>query len=146
MCGKSAMDDSLCQWETDRGEDEQLWVVVPEAGSPVIIAYYAIEPDPVDLASSPSSHGEDGIVYLTLLATDKRYQGQGWGERLLLRIIYQMVALAPSVGANWLVTDALDADAHHFLLRRGFGFQVMPPPHRRLAVSMETLRELVRET
>jgi ribosomal protein S18 acetylase RimI-like enzyme len=118
--------------------------VVPTSGSHEIIAYYAIEPDPVELAHS-GSVCEDGVLYLTLLATDKRYQGQGWGERMLLRIIHQIVALAPSTGAGWLVTDALDADAQGYLLSRGFGFQLVPPPCRRLAVSVDTLRELVPE-
>lgn len=144
MCGKAVMDDSLLRWDEERGEDERLWVVVPEPGSHVIMAYYAVEPDPVELATpGATATCDDGVIYLNLLATDKRYQGQGWAERLLLRVIYQIVELPPSTGVEWLITDALDAEAQEYLHSRGFGFQLVPPPNRRLAVSIDTLRDLV---
>src|SRR5688500_7115040 len=86
LCGKVYMDDFLVQWESGRGEDEQLWVVVPEPGGWEVMAYYAVEPDPLDpMDGATAAVCDDGVIYVTGLATDLKYQSQGWAERLLLR-------------------------------------------------------------
>lgn len=68
------MNAFLDDWELERG---RLWVVTPVGRPSEVAAYYAIEPDPLELAAGKVEL-EDGIVHLTGLATARSTRGSAW--------------------------------------------------------------------
>lgn len=76
-------------------------VIVPEAGSSEIIAYYTLVTRTVETQSLPERslpRGEVGVILLGRLAVDLRYQGQGIGKRILLRAMADTANAAKRLG------------------------------------------------
>lgn len=118
----------------------ETWVVVPNPGSPKIIAYYTVAPDPVELGGDDDEDADAIVIQLERLAVDVSYQKQGLGETLLVRLIVQMLSLPPETKVKALNLTALDEDAKDWYLRRDFGFEELTAGSSYLTLPMDTIR------
>ena len=129
------------------GREGITYVVVPEAGSPEIIAYYMVSPDPLMVVEiEPDEEVEVNWVWLRAMAVASRYQRQGIGTRILGRLIRQTLDAAnrhPSIEA--LALRALDEEAKKWYLERDLGFrESYPPKSLTLDLPVATMRQLLR--
>ena len=87
-------------------------VVVHEPGDPSILGYFTLVTRTVEssvLEEKRLPHGPVGVILLGRLATDYRYQGQGIGKRMLLRVMAETEAASRRIGIYAPILDALDA-------------------------------------
>jgi predicted N-acetyltransferase YhbS len=59
-------------------------------------------------------------VLLARLAVDKRWQGKGWGSRLLVHALQGIAKASQRVGFEVVVVRAIDRSAVTFYARAGF--------------------------
>ncbi len=76
------------------------------------------------------------------LAVDRRFQGQGMGEFLLMDALHRAFEQSAGIAAAGVVVDAIDAGAARFYQQ--FGFVAFPSIAGRLFLPMKTVRELFR--
>jgi len=141
-CGKSSMNDFL----VDRGLSQasgETYVVVPHPQSPVIMAYYTVWPDPIELGWEEPDDVDASVIQLERLAVDTRHQRRKIGQSLLVRLIVQVVEVADALGIQALNLVALDEEAKAWYLGREFGFQELAPGSRRLTLPVDTIRLLL---
>jgi GNAT superfamily N-acetyltransferase len=113
-------------------------VVVPEPQAAAIMGYFTLLTRTVEAATLSEKRlpmGAVGVALLGRLATDRRYAGQGLGERMLLRAMAETETAARRIGIYALVVDALDEEARAWYLKRDFGFKPMRDDAQRLYVS-----------
>lgn len=60
------------------------------------------------------------VARLARLAVDRRYQGQGWGERLLIDALQRCSRLAKDIGMIGVIVDAKHAQARAWYERYEF--------------------------
>lgn len=75
------------------------------------------------------------------LAVDRRAQGRGYGEALLMDALARILTLAGDIGCAGVVVDAKDEDAERFYAKYGFvsvGAVAWPQP-RRMFMTMGSL-------
>jgi ribosomal protein S18 acetylase RimI-like enzyme len=103
------------------------FVLVPKANLTVIIGYYSITTcdvrvesfQPSDSKKLPRSHPLPA-GRLARLAVATRYQGQGFGEKLLIHAMRNFLSAQEAVGMCALFVDAKDEDAGNFYRKYGF--------------------------
>jgi len=130
-----------------QGPQSYLWdwtyVCVPIAGSPDIIAYYTLAPDPAVLLEIPAEDEvETETIVLKYLGVGVHYQKQGVGEDILLSLMEQIVAASaihPTVSA--LMLYALDDRAMQWYLSRDFGFQQVGSGAPYLILPVATMKD-----
>ena len=76
------------------------------------------------------------------LAVDRRFQGQGAGEFLLMNALHRALAQSATIAAAAVVVDAMDAGAARFY--RHFGFVPFPSIASRLFLPMKAVADLFR--
>jgi GNAT superfamily N-acetyltransferase len=59
-------------------------------------------------------------LILGRFAIDKKYQGQGLGEKLLMAAFSKVIDIAQDAGGYCLVVDAKNEDVKNFYLKYGF--------------------------
>jgi GNAT superfamily N-acetyltransferase len=125
------------------------FVLVPEAGSNLILGYYTLSSFGVDWGELPASLARKLPRYPLLpatligrLAVDRRHQGQGIGEILLMDALHRSWIQSTKVAATAIVVDALDENAVRFYRR--FDFIALPATPRRLFLPMKTVAALFR--
>jgi GNAT superfamily N-acetyltransferase len=146
-CGKGPLNRYLR--ETARqNADRNLGVtrvIVPAAAASRIMGYFTLLTRTVEADVLPEKRlppGGIGVVLLGRLAVDRRYAGQGLGQRMLLRAMAETEAAARRVGIYALVLDAQDGDARSWYLSRDFGFKPILDDPRRLYVTAAFIRQL----
>jgi len=99
----------------------------------------------VDAAIVPNRrklpNGSIGVILLGRLAVDKTAQGQGLGQRCLIRAMQQVARAAEDVGIFALVLDAKDDRAGDWYLHLGFGFEPLLDDPNHLYLPVATIRE-----
>jgi len=146
-CGKAPLNDFLKR-QARQNADRNVGVthvVVPEEGSPKILAYYTLVTRTVESALVPVKRlppGSVGVVLLARLAVDQSAQGQGLGRQILLRAMAQTEEVSRTVGVFALVLDALDEAARAWYLSLDFGFRELLDDPRHLYVPVKFLRQL----
>ena len=124
-----------------------------DSGRASILGYYALnahalEGDdlPAHLTRNAPRHGGIPAVYLSMIAVDHRYQGQGLGRILLADALRRAAMAADQVGLKAVILDVIeDGGAEITERRRAFyaamGFQSLPSRPLRMFISIETVRE-----
>lgn len=130
-CGRSELNDWLRQiarQHQDKGLS-RTFVAIQEEAPERICGYYALT-----LAEIEHRHLPDALrkklpdripgVRLGRLAVDRRYQGKGLGELLLVDVLMRAQRIHQEAGVVGLFVDALDERAAGFY--RHFGFLAAP--------------------
>ncbi len=120
------------------------WVAVPEPGAALVIAFYTISPDPVELILEYDEELEATVIELERLAVALEYQKQGVRRTLLVRVIRQTLEAADQYAIDALSLLALDDDAKRWYMSLNFGFQEITPGNPRLILPVATMRQLRR--
>jgi GNAT superfamily N-acetyltransferase len=124
-CGKPSLDP----WLKTRALSNQekgftAVMVVHEANR--VLGYYGLAPTAVLPATLPRSirtgQPPDPVPCLLLgqLAADQNFSGKGIGTGLLKHALQRCVMAANLIGGRALIVNAVDIEAAHFWMRRGF--------------------------
>ena len=122
-------------------------VLIPSAGSPVAVGYHTLSMAQVDLRFLAEKHRKGmprypvPAVRLARLAVDRKWQGQGLGELLLVDAIRRAVLAAQSVAAKLMIVDAMNQRAEGFYIQ--YGFEPFKSESCSLAASMDTLKTIL---
>ncbi|HLW78647.1 MAG TPA: GNAT family N-acetyltransferase [Terriglobia bacterium] len=145
-CGNASLDRYLKEQARQdlRRVCATTFVLTPERGSPSILGYYTLSSYGIDVGELPAEVAKKlpryPLIPATLLgrlAVDRRYQGQGIGEYLLLDALYRALVQSAKIAAAAVVVDAIDAGAVKFY--EHFGFVAFPSIASRLFLPMNTL-------
>jgi len=128
-CGEASLDKWLvadAETETRRGS-ARVWVWLDEAGR--VVAYYSLSASKVKRDNIPKSFGRGGpveipAVLIGRLALDRSLRGQNLGEVLLADALARIVEATKTVGARFVVIDALHGRVAVRYQR--FGFRRIP--------------------
>jgi predicted GNAT family N-acyltransferase len=124
--GFSCRSDPLDQYlRTQAGQDARKRVAAPfvlcEGESHAVLGYYTLSAISVDIGAWPENVAKKlpryPVVPATLmgrLAIDKRLQGQGAGEHLLMNALHRSLQASRQVAAVAVIVDAKDEDAVAF--------------------------------
>ncbi|PZO00245.1 MAG: N-acetyltransferase [Hyphomicrobiales bacterium] len=112
------------------------------ANGPRIVGYYSISAHSV-----PRDHLPDDIklgpyedipfLLLGRLAVDRRWQGQGYGDALIVHAFTTTRAAAAQIGILGMIVDAKDEKAAAFY--EGFGFRRLAGTQNRLALPISAM-------
>jgi len=78
-------------------------------------------------------------VLLGRLAVDRRAQGEGLGEALLVQALAKAAVAADTIGARAVLVHAASADARAFYMR--YGFEPSPTSDLHLIMLMKDIRK-----
>jgi GNAT superfamily N-acetyltransferase len=142
-CGVLALNDYLIEraLADQYGGKSQTQVAVR---GEQVAAYYSLAAGSVDVADAPErlakgqGHQPVPVVLLARLAVDRREQGRGLGERMLLEALARSALAADIIGARAVLVHALDATARAFYAR--FGFEPSPTHSLHLVLLMKDIR------
>src|SRR5437660_9005663 len=144
-CGNATLDRYL---KEQAGQDFRRdcatpFILVPRPGSTSILGFYTLSSYGIDVGELPADVVRKlpryPLIPATLLgrlAVDRRYQGQGIGEFLLLDALHRAVVKSSEIAAAAVVVDAIDARAAQFY--QHFGFVPFPSIAGCLFLSMKT--------
>ena len=123
-CGEPSLNDYLkftARQHMDKGY-AQVWVAVPEPGSPQIIGYYTLSMTSLMPSEMPGKASINKIpaILLGRLAVDENYKCQYIGARLLMHAQRSALLLSGHVGVHALVVDALNEEAASFYMKYDF--------------------------
>jgi GNAT superfamily N-acetyltransferase len=150
-CGNASLDRYL---KEQAGQDLRRgcaapFVLVPERGSTTILGHYTLSSYGVDVGELPADVVKKlpryPLIPATLLgrvAVDRRFQGQGVGEFLLMDALHRALVQSAEIAAAAVVVDAIDAGAVKFY--RHFGFVPFSAIGDRLFLPMKAVASLFR--
>jgi len=140
------LDVYLRKWALEnQREDMGRTFVLVRAGQPRVSGYYTISNSKIAKASLPleerfSANYPVPAVLIGKLAVDRREQGQGLGERLLMDALKRCETLSEQIAVRGVEVDALDGETESFYLQYGFQRLTDRPLH--LYLSMRVIRKL----
>ncbi len=149
-CGKPAMNQFLSRFAAKHADLglSSTWVLLEDvqAQKLPVAAYYTLAAATLHKASLPTTQSLPAypipVVLLARLAIDRKYQGQGLGEKILISALRHSVKLTEQgLPAFGLLLDVLDTDALAFYQRFDF-FEPLTDDPMRLFVGMERLRQV----
>lgn len=109
-----------------------------------VIGYYALSAGDVNREAAPERIAKGmpnypiGVIVLTRLAVDTRFQGQGLAAALLQDAFVRVERAADIVGVRAVLVHAIDGRAREFYLHQGFTPSPLEPLH--LMLAMKDLR------
>ena len=123
------------------------FILVEQSSPKTILGYYTLSAFSVDLGDLPAEVARKlpfyPVVPATLLgrlAVDRRHQGHGIGELLLMDALQRVNAHSSQIATVAVVVDAIDQNAVEFY--KHFGFIQFPDRHNRLFLPMQTIGAL----
>ena len=152
-CGTDRLDNFLKRTarKHQAGDFTRVWVAT-EGGKAKILGYYALnahslEGDdlPANLTRNAPRFGVIPAVYLSMIAVDRRHQGQGFGRILLADALNRAAAAADQIGLKAMILDVIEDGGHEITEKRrafyaAMGFQSLPARPLRMFISIETAR------
>ena len=147
-CGIPELNDYLRKFagQNHRKGLGSTYVLVPAEGEPIAAGYHTLSMAQVELHSLPESHRKNlpkypvPAVRLGRLAVDRKWQGTGLGEILLMDAIRRSVVAVQSVAAKYMIVDAKNKKAEEFYVR--YGFHPFEGDSHSLVAAMDTLKGL----
>ncbi|OGQ51648.1 MAG: GNAT family N-acetyltransferase [Deltaproteobacteria bacterium RIFCSPLOWO2_02_56_12] len=151
-CGNEILDHYLKELA---GQDARRrvaapFIVVAKTAPQTILGYYTLSSFGIDLAELPADVVRKLPTYpvvpaalLGRLAVDRRQQGQGLGEFLLIDALRRAFVQSSQIAAFAVVVDAIDEKAIGFY--KHFDFLPLPDRPNRLFLPMKTIADLFRD-
>mgnify|MGYP004712111985 FL=1 len=128
-CGEESLNTFLTEYlkRQHRGKFLRGYVLTTRETKPRILGYYTLSGSCFEKACLPSKTQQKRIPYknvpsvtLGRLAIDKRIQGQGYGELLVIHAMKTVYLASFAVGIHGLFVEALNHKAKDFYLKMGF--------------------------
>ncbi|HFF3788104.1 GNAT family N-acetyltransferase [Enterobacter mori] len=128
-CGEESLNTFLTEYlkRQHRGKFLRGYVLTTRETKPRILGYYTLSGSCFEKAYLPSKTQQKRIPYknvpsvtLGRLAIDKRIQGQGYGELLVIHAMKTVYLASFAVGIHGLFVEALNHKAKDFYLKMGF--------------------------
>ena len=128
-CGEESLNTFLTEHlkRQHRGKFLRGYVLTIREPKPRILGYYTLSGSCFEKAYLPSKTQQKRIPYknvpsvtLGRLAIDKRIQGQGYGELLVIHAMKTVYLASFAVGIHGLFVEALNHKAKDFYLKMGF--------------------------
>jgi GNAT superfamily N-acetyltransferase len=123
------------------------FVAVSRKGDPTILGYYTLSAYAIDLGALPESTSSKLPYYplvpatlLGRLAVDRRHQGRGLGEFLLMDALHRAYLQSSQIASAAFVVHAMDDGAFRFY--RHFDFTPFPERRNHLFLPMATVASL----
>ena len=153
-CGAVRLDNFLKRTarKHQAGGFTRVWVAT-DGRSSQILGYYALnahslEGDdlPKKLTRDAPRHGAIPAVCLSMIAVDRRHQGQGIGRILLADALARAAAAAEQVSIKAVVLDVIDDGGEELTEKRrafyvAMGFQPLPGHSLRMFIAIDTVRK-----
>lgn len=144
-CGDSVLNRYLRQFaQQDQSRDLSRVYVLADAQR--IIGYYSISACSVARDELPDStriaaYRELPFILLGRLAVDKQFQGQGYGDALMMHAFKTTNEAAEKVGIFGMIVDAKHERAAEFYQK--FGFRRLSATPNRLALPFSAIRKAI---
>jgi len=128
-CGEESLNTFLTEYlkRQHRGKFLRGYVLTTRETKPRILGYYTLSGSCFEKAYLPSKTQQKRVPYknvpsvtLGRLAIDKRIQGQGYGELLVIHAMKTVYLASFAVGIHGLFVEALNHKAKDFYLKMGF--------------------------
>lgn len=147
-CGYNLLNDYLkkqARQDVDR-DLSACFVLVDEAD--VVNGYYTLSANSIKrddfpenlLKKLPPSYPDLPAVLLGRLAVDKRLQGKGYGEILLIDALKRCYEISESLGTIAVIVDPIDEKVEKFYDRYGF---ILLPTSKKMFLPMKTIKQLL---
>ena len=120
-----------------------------------LIGFYSLNAHVIDYAELPKkyhrtrpAHGDIPAAFISMMARDKRYSGQGFGGILLINALKRVAFAADAIGIAVVRLDVFDCGDPERVARRKalyetFGFTALPSNPLRLYLPISAVRALV---
>jgi ribosomal protein S18 acetylase RimI-like enzyme len=145
-CGEHILDIYIKQYARQDQKRRTSAVFVLSGGEEIIKGYYTLSATNILSSDLPNEfvkrlpkHPVQPATLLGRLAVDRRYQGQGLGEILLLDALNRSYRLSEQIGSMAIVVEALNERAASFYEAHGF---ITLSGCRRLFLPMKTVGKL----
>ncbi|PYE88755.1 GNAT family N-acetyltransferase [Phyllobacterium leguminum] len=152
-CGVPQVDNFLKLTANKLSKADAIRVFVLTAGTNELIGFYALNAHSVDYRDLPPpyaknrpSHGNIAAAYISMIGVDSRFQGQGFGEMLLVDAMQRIVMVSDQMGIRVIMLDVLDCGNERNTARRlklyteKFGFMPLPSNPLRLFIPVKTVK------
>jgi ribosomal protein S18 acetylase RimI-like enzyme len=135
-CGVTALNHYLQRF-ANQDQKRSLTKVYVLLDQDIIIGYYTLSAhsvlrDDLPVDTKSGSYGEVPFLLLGRLAIDKRYQGKGFGDMLIVHAFKNTRLAAEKIGILGIIVDAKDDKASSFY--EGFGFKKLCTTKNRLVL------------
>lgn len=149
-CGKEMLDTYIrTQASQDVKQKLSACFVWEDMETGLIRGYYTLANNSIPLDTIPekwrkklpASYTSIPTTLLGRLAVDKKFQGKGTGQMLLVDALKRSCQISGSIGSFAVIVDPLDADAEKFYQKYGF---IKLPGSGKMFIVMHTLIELFR--
>jgi len=148
-CGNATLDRYLKEQASQdlRRGCATPFILSPGANQNAILGYYTLSSYGIDAGELPSDVARKlpryPLIPATLLgrlAVDKRHQGEGIGEFLLMDALHRSLTQSVQIAAAAVVVEAIDERAAQFY--QHFGFTPFPSTAGRLFILTRTVSAL----
>lgn len=152
-CGIARLDNYLkyTARKHQAGDFTRVWVAV-RAEQHEIVGFYALnahslqgEQLPADLTRNAPLHGGVPAIYLSMIAVNRRDQGQGVGRVLLADALKRSAAAADQIGLKAVVLDVIEdggpvVAAKRLAFYASMGFMQLPGYSARMFMGIDAVR------
>lgn len=140
-CGVSALNLYLQRF-ANQDQKRSLTKVYVLSVEKEVVGYYTLSAHSVERDQLPKDiklGGYSDIPFLLLgrLAVDKRYQGKGYGDALIVHAFENTKHAAKQIGILGMIVDAKDENATSFY--EGFGFRRLTTVNNRLVLPISAM-------
>lgn len=144
-CGILPLNTFLQRQANQQAQKDQArtYVLVDESHPDEIIGFYTLALTNMDLSALPSAlqkryQHTHSVGLLARLAVDIRFQGKGYGGKLLYDALMKLYQASEMVGFPMIFVDAKEGMRAFY---EAYGFQSVSQESSRLYLAMETFRK-----
>jgi len=147
-CGKQMLDNYFHhQASQDVKRRLSACFVLEDTKTGLIQGYYTLANNSIPLSEIPEkwkkklpeSYKSIPVTLLGRLGVDKKFQGRGIGQILLIDALKRSFEISDKIGSFAVVVDPLDIEAERFYEKYGF---IKLPDSGKMFIAMQTLKEL----
>lgn len=147
-CGNEQLNNYLIhQAGQDMKRKLSVCFVITESSSNRILGYYTLSNNSISLdyfseeiqKKLPRTYKSIPTTLLGRLAIDKKQQGKGIGEKILIDALKRSHNLSKEIGSFAVIVDPIDIDAERFYIKYDF---IKLPDSGKMFIAIKTLHQL----